>query len=948
MALVAGPRACGADARTRTSHRARFGLLGERCPRARGPAIGVAPVFSYEGGRLTDAPHPNFEHGLSSDIPLDDGRICRISPAKKGFPYRVSLSISRPDQLPTFIEAAWNYQDSRARSEVQRKAQLSPADLERVLQACLALAQRAGDSNAPPSDAPLVRVLVRDMYAPEESGQVFAVSSPDDFIQLLRRPFPTNSVIEWPKDQVVTAALVDLDFHGAHKPTLLELHQLGDQLAPVPRCWWTTTGGGLKAAYWPLSGQPYTAEELAVAAAASLSYHPKVVAYGGTVEVLTRTRAPAAGHMVGGKLVHCGAVNICAADASAEVLARFSQAQATPEEINEVLAKLGLSIGQRLPHSACVIDPDHVSKSPNPVVVLETGIYCHSCQGRLGNGFTSWGAVRRKLGLSCSEEHLDLQPIRDAAKHFVHFSHVWYLFDSLYGEVQPRFRRPLYAFLLKFLHGRDPRIPMVFSSFAFVRGLEEWLCAETLESAKPLSRQAASCLPSACVVVATDEGETVKADQLLVERHINIVRIPGWTPLVPCPFVPIYYAVGGQRMYDAERQVVYATPMKTYNLKRVSYVPVERRLSLKACEHIIKEQVPGIDLRYIKALIVAMGHGESGQGPLPLLWAMGNTGVGKTVHANLVCAMFDEPVTSLGSLEEAHLSEGVAEACMKSRLLIFDDPFKDPKRFPFLYRFFLQITNRQLSYHKLYYGSRNVFLRNAVLITDRDSPAYFAQDQQFMRRCYRLRLNHKIADLHKLGIDVKTWWYRTPELEAAVCGLYSWVVDEFFAPPAPMSLDDALSSLGAIRLDREIGYDTLEIRQQREQLIADLVEALVLHGGAKPGDEIAKRVGVGFVEIRLGDNTGISKLCTHLVESLGAVDLTAENLQRVADDIHEWPFETVPGVSVKLEVRCRGRSRIFIRLAQDGLPNKSKVRFVNRDCFLMPLCRKSLTQDSAS
>lgn len=894
---------------------------------------------------MTDASRYEQDSGLSSDVPLDDGRLCRITPAKKGFPNRVALSISLPDQLPTFIEASWNYQDSRARSEVQRKANLSQADLERLLQACLALAQRAGDANASASDAHLVRVLVRDMYAPEETGQVFAVSSPDDFVQLLRRPLPVNSVIEWPRDQVTVAALVDLDFHGEHKPSILELHQLGDSLTPAPRCWWTTTGGGLKAAYWPLAGKPYTAEELAVAAATSLAYHPKVVAYGGTVEVLTRTRAPMAGHMVDGRLKQCGAVNICVPNASAEVLARLSRAEATQEEIEETLAKLGYTVGQRLPHSACVIDPEHASKSQHPVVVLEAGLYCHSCQGRLGDGFRSWGAVRRKLGLACSEEVNDLQPLRDAAKHFVHFSHAWYLFESLYAEVQPRFRRPLYAFLLKFLHGDDPRIPMVFSNFAFVRGIEEWLCAETLESAKPLSRQAASCLPSACIVVNTEEGEVVKADQLLVERHINTVRIPGWTPIVPRPFVPIYYAGGGQRMFDAERQIVYAAPIKTYNSKRVSYILPEQRMTLKACEQVIENAIPGINCRYLKTLIVAMGHGESGQGQLPLIWVTGNTGAGKTVHANLVCAMFDEPVTSLGSLEESHLSEGVAEACTKSRLLIFDDPFKDSKRFPFLYRFFLQITNRQLSYHKLYYGSRNVFLCNAVLITDRDSPAYFAQDQQFMRRCYRFHLRSKIADLHKLGIDVKTWWYQTPELEAAVCGLYSWVVDEYFASASPMPLDEALSSLGAIRLDREIGYDTLELRQQREQLIADLVEALVMHGGAKPGEEIAKRVGVGFVEIRLGDSTGVSKLCTHLVESLGAVDLTAENLQRVADDIHDWPFETVPGVAVKLEVRCRGRSRVFIRLAQDGLPNKSKARLVNRDCFVLPLRRKSSAQE---
>jgi hypothetical protein len=878
-------------------------------------------------------------------LALPGGKTCTISPSAKDWPERLVVDIEG-GAVP-YIDANWGWSKPTNRRALQREANLSEGDLAVIMQALKAWmpeAQAALEADAalppppPAAEAPSVlEVVCRQKNQSAGEGSTFAISTPEEMLQLLQRAtMPDNCVVEWSPKSLNTCAVLDIDFHAGSHPTQLELLQMGDELSPTPRCWWISTGMGLKAVYWPLKDSVFTAEELAAGAAAQMATHPNVIYHKGTVEIIPRTRHPRAAHNAKGGMKRCGELKTRVPTETFEILASLSHAGATDAEVQEVIEELDFTIGERLSHERCPIDPEHFSSSPNPVVVTETGIYCHSCQGRTGDGFRSWGVIRKMNGLTLSTVPAT-QPLVDAAKHLVHYNHAWYLFENLLAEVPERYRRTLYSALLKIHHGRDLRIRSAFSDFPFVRGEAGWLSAQTLRLVKPLSRLGVACLPSAQIVVETEEGPEVKPDPIKVEAYTNIDRLDGWTPLAGAPFVQIYFQHNADTTLNADTNIMRAVPRQVYSDKRVHYVPAKDRLPLAECERRINEYLPGINFNYLKALIVLMGAGESGRGALPVLWAKGETGAGKTVHANVVCSMYGEPVTSLSGLEEDKLAEGVAEAHEQSRLLVFDDPFKDSKKFPVLHRFWLQVTNRKLSFHKLYVGHINAHIDGAILIADRDDHGFFTNDKQFGRRCYRIHLRDSVQDWQAMGRDANRWWHTSDALREAAEGLHSWVVDEFFASGDARGIGEKLAKFGVVRLDREDGYDSSESRERKWQCVTELVKQLVADGGSIHGDEIAKRVGVGFVEIHWSAAVGVSDLCTQLVEALGAVELNAYNLQRAVDDVRDMPFQVKDGMKVKLDVKALGKDRVFIRIAQDGLPNKSRSRALNGECFAMPL-----------
>jgi hypothetical protein len=889
-------------------------------------------------------------------LALPGGKTAHLTPAAKGWPDRVTVEID--GGATPFIEAGWLFASSVARRALERNANLTAGEVGLLLAALRdwmpeaqaemdAEATAAAPAPAAEASAATLEIVCRQKAQTASAGTSYAITSPDELIALLQRSgMPTDTVVEWSPRDLPTCAVLDLDFHAGQHPSHLELLQMGNELSPTPRCWWISTGMGLKAIYWPLKGSVFTAEELAAGAAAQMATHPLVVFNKGTVEIIARTRHPTSMHSVKGGTKRCRDFNTRTPTETFEILASLSNAGATDGEITETLAKLDYTIGERLPHDRCPIDPEHASNSASPVVITETGIYCHSCQGRTNNGFRSWGAIRKAHGLELSTTP-GAQPLLDAAKALVHYGHAWYLFESLLAEVPERYRKTLYRALLKIHHGADLRIGGAFSGFGFVRGEGGWLCAETLTMVKPLSRQGVACLPSAQYVEETEEGPVCKADPLAVEAYVNTARLEGWTPLCGTPFVPIFYQHAAAESFDAASGVLRATPRRVYSQQRVQYIPQATRLPLAECERRISEYLPGINHNYLKTLIILMGYGESGKGALPVLWAKGETGAGKTVTANVACSMYGEPVTSLSGIEEDGLAEGVAEAHEKSRLLIFDDPFKDVKKFPVLHRFWLQVTNRALPYHKLYVGSINARLNGAILIADRDDHGFFTQDKQFGRRCYRIHLREAVSDWQAMGHNADTWWHGSAARKEAAEGLHSWIVDTYFSAGETRGLGEILAPLGVVRLDREDGYDAAEQRHRKWAAVTELVRLLVMDGGAQPGDEISKRVGLGFVEISWSSSSGISDLCTQLVESLGAVDLTAYNLMRALDDVREFPFQTKEGMKVKLDVKALGKSRVFVRIAQDGLPNKSKSRALNADCFDNPLVPRPMPQPPA-
>ncbi len=871
-------------------------------------------------------------------LSLAGGKTAKLTPAAKGFPERVHLRIEGGGS-PPYIAAHWAHGSPFARKQAARDANVSEAELAQLVvtaEPWLAAAMEDIAADASPDaypaelDARPYGINQRLLTQKSAEGTPYpTIGTAEELVVLLkRRGMPSETVIEWPKDQLERLTILDLDFHdpSGTKPRLTEaeLDQLGYDLSPSPWVWWRTHGGGLKAVYAPLAHASFTATELASGAAAQLLVTPMVVRCGGTVELITRTRHPMATH--NGRA--CGPVHESGPSEEFACLQRFSAAGATEQEVNDLLEQNEMVIGQRLDHSMCVIDPGHVSKSPAPVIVTETGLYCHSCSGRgLGGGFTSWGNIRKKFGLSVTLGDVETAPVMDAVRHFVHFAHADYLLATLAPELPARFRPSLYSALLKKQHGgTDPRLSAAFHGFGFVRGAGTWLYADTL---MPVGRQLnmadVSMLPS---VQYLDGTGMPSVNVLAVSLHVNHGNIPGWTPIAAARFVPIYAQFNTPT--TADRSVV-CRPRLADAKRRVSYIPAEKRIPQLEALKRISEYFPGISHQYMTALLIAMGCAESGRGSVPILWATGATEAAKTTTCRIILEMFGERYQNLSVVPEDRLDQIFGESLDESRLMLFDDFAKDPEDYKRLHTFFIRLNRGGHTYHRLHRGRVDAPINSAVILTDWKTPPFFTNEKQFARRAHIVHLERIPHNWERLGRKVEGWWTRTPEMVAAAESFFSWIVDDFFPEGDEESFDVKMTRLGINQLAEEAG----SVDEQRT-ILAEVARDLILAICRKPElskmhDE--KRLGRGFREVMWGETQEIGRLCTALVESLGSVPKNSENLNHVLEPFKlEFHLMFPLKARATIEIKDYG-PRTYVRVVQEGGGSRNPTKLINEELF---------------
>ena len=832
----------------------------------------------------------------------------------------------------------WNPYSPQARTKLEEDAGLAIGEAVQLQQAYDAWqetqrAQQASAVAAQPATTapagPTLDVTQRILHQPAAQGTFLPAFTLAALVGLLSREgMAADTVIEWGSSYADIACVLDVDFHSttAPKSTLPDLNQLGDELSPAPALWWISHGGGLKAVYLTIPRSVYTARELAAGAAAQVSCDPTVVAAQGTVEIITHTRHPTSTRQ--GRT--CGVIHRPLQTEYFACLHRFSHADATEQDIEEACEELGYTIGDRLPHDECLIDPGHVSQSPNPVLVTENGLYCYSCAGRgdVGKGFRSWGAVRRTAGLPASEGAGGL-PIMLAAQHFVHAEHVGCLLSSLASEIPAAYRRPLYSALLKSVHGADPRIPMAFAPFGFVRGDDCWLHTQTLKASQPLSKESVSVLPSVRVLNTEPDADPTTVSTSLTTLHINNGRIPGWMPIDPNRFVPIY-TIHNEMPSSAMRAT--CTPALVVDGRpHVVYRSADRRLAKAEAIQRIQGHFPGISIPYLTAILVAMGSAESGEGMPPMLWASGKTGSAKTTTARIIMEMFGEQYENISGIREDRLGQVFGEALEDSRIVLFDDVAKITKDYLMWHTFFLKI-NRRHTFHKLYVGKTNVPVTAAVVITDRDAPSYFRKSLQFGRRCHHVRLDVLPQRWDQdLGHPVERWWQSTPELTEAAEAFYSWTVDEYFPPGQNEPFGVKMKRLGIPLFIEELTGDADDSNTALSEVLARLTMGICEAQAMTDSDE--KRLGRGYREVVFGSQSAVGKAATELIEDQGPVMQDKEHLEMALDpfqpDLQQRLGLLEPA---RLEVREYGR-KLFIRLIQDGIAARSRVKLVNRELF---------------
>ena len=867
------------------------------------------------------------------------GWTITLSPAEKNFPDAVQVVVAGGGRPTPYFDRAWCPGDPVARRRLFRGLhesfpeafveQLAAEAIQwaegaweieqRRLAAAREHAAKGGSAFAP------FALTARQITQAAVEGQTFSIQSVQDALAILtRHGFAPDTKVEWPKEHLGSLAMLDIDFHSdAHpKPTSQELDIIGEDLAPAPWAWWRTQGGGIHAVYGPINHAPYTAEELAAGAAAAVACLPVVVRCGGTVEIIASSRHPLA--LQKGK--SCGPIRQPGSGPTDvfACLQRFSVAGATQDEIDDVMEELGYTLGQRLDHSHCLIDPNHVSKSPNPVLVGENGLFCYSCAGRDGNGMMSWNFVRQKHGMSVARVTEDASPIRGAVNHFAHFHHVNYLLGSIAPELPERFRRPLYSALLKRRHLNDPRIGKAFSGFKFVRGYRQWLHADDLTPVgKPLQTQDVNMLPSTMILAESEDGPEAVVEPTLLSAHTNNGTIDGWTPIQPLRATPIYSVFNTP---TAREGLIFCRPKKESN--GATYLPPSKRIKAKDYECILDAHYPGIPLTYLKAVIIAGGCAESGTGPIPMLWATGPTGSAKTSALKLAVHLMGDEFKEIAAMKEDRLEEAFGQAAEHTRFVVFDDFAKVAESFIKLQAFFTRLNREGFSYHKLYHGLTTVPVNSALILTDWKMPLSYVNQPQFARRAHLIRLPKQLqpwSEMPKLKIRPK-WWKQNAELEQAANSFYSDIVDQFFPEGDEESFDAKMKKLGVKRLQAEAG-DFLEQRDILREHVYDLIVGICQ---AQVNHSTAKRVGRGFVDIAWRQAGTVSAACTALVESLGDVEFTEDNLNHALEPYKLELDQLFPlKRSATLTTRCVG-NRTYIRLTQEGT-DANKAQLINHE-----------------
>ena len=785
-------------------------------------------------------------------------------------------------------------------------------------------------------------LLTRHIKQTAQDGEVWSCE-PTEIIHLLRqRDFVDDTLVSWSREELERAAILDLDFHDASapKPPLETVESLARDLSPTPYCWWTTQGGGLHAYFVPT--EHCTAEELAAGALAQLSIEPEVVYHRGSVEIKAGTRHPS----VPQRGLRCGPIHETIPTEDFACLARLTGSGVSEKELTDFLADQKWTLGESLDHSHCLIDPDHASSSATPVFIGEGGVFCHSCAARLGVGMTPWIAVMARFGVLGAGEHR-LNCIAQAAKNLVPWAQAEYYFATLMPQIQPPIRHLLYRALVKktLADPNDPRIPLVFDSeWRFVRSdTGEWLHAATLKTAKGIGRPDMLALPS-CLDVGIDSKGEVKLvpRKSAIACHQSDGFVEGWRPIAPHPFVPIFWQHNNLlevRSDDKGTTIGYepvlCRPKVGAEGRGVGYRAASARIPKTEAEARIQARWPGINLTYMTAIVVALGHGESGVGRVPMLWAQGPSGSAKTTTLRIVASMMGEDTINLSSAGEDRLDQLYGEALSRTRFILFDDFAKQEEHHQTLSTFFLRV-NRLHSAHKLYHGMNHQRVKAPIFLTEWAMPESFVADRQFARRVHMIQLNTVVKGWDETRANLEDWWREDDEIREATESWFSYIVDEFFDVQRQISWPVAMRMLG-IPAVNELNRDetsTAGVRSLVCLLAYEIIRASVTSPLSDP--HLASVVGNGAVLAQPGATQPVGQVVQRLLDTRGAPKWHWFNLQRIVAD-HAEALKVALGLKCSAEIqgKMNGNS-LYLRVVEVS-PGRHSKRFNQRLCEEWPL-----------
>lgn len=643
-------------------------------------------------------------------------------------------------------------------SEIERritKPYRVPAALVMQAVASLETPVDVPDENALP-DGPLV-VYLRGRGASSDTATSHELSDTytlGDFVNDSTVELPPECLVEW---RDVRLGYLDIDVEHAIHP--VEAERIASQVRPRPRWWHQSRSGGLHLYYEGACG--FEAMDLAACAAVwvrqwdsrlrcelkTVTHHPRLTGK----PWYEQTPSPDVGHVL--SWLKCDTSDV---DTSAVVEAH------------------GWTVGGRLPHNQCPIDPRPTSGN-DPVVVNEDGVFCFTCNA---------------AGLTLKSDRAGFVPfsyfvggglrstLQDCVRNFTHWSHARIVFASQL-DLPDALARRCYRVMLAIWHGaNDPRTDRAFVAGSnLIRRKGYWQYVDGAAFKVQHGKRELSSLPA----VQNDKGEAIGP---IVDRFCQATDLSsyGYAPIDIVHGIKLW----GHHLDYADRRIA-TVRFSGPDAIRPRYLPPSQRLSEDDTRKVYNEHFPHVPWEYLKLLIAARGVAEGGLGMPPFIYCWGASGAGKTQTVHIAAGTVGDQNTEVNwSHDNQRFRQGVQEAVAVGTYCTVNEIKKSAQRVrmdvDLALEPLLTLTEHSTS-HQLYVGPVSLGRVPVVVMTETTAPLALLRSEQLVRRLVNVHLPHRLDWDQKAGANATRVREIGEEMRHAADSLLSLVIDRHLCEP---------------------------------------------------------------------------------------------------------------------------------------------------------------------
>lgn len=666
------------------------------------------------------------------------------------------------------------------------------------------------------TDTPLPIVFTREREQPSRKRYAHFGSGVEALNSALAKiDYPATSEPLIESDDVTELCFGDVDYHYSngsihceHRPAHLKMRL--ESIPTTPLLIWITHGGGGRMVHIRV-GQ-FAANELALLSAFYIVRNSHRFYYPTGVEVKSSTRHPhysrgeqkASPPMSGGPTLteHGVRYAVC------QILGAYGgdDAEYDPDEVVEFLEERGLSDKDRFPHTECPFDPSE-SSGNDPVVILDSGIYCHKC-----------GKLEPFAKLLGNGQNASKNPLLVAVKRMTHFAQAELLLIHFGGLVcwKSADRRTLWKALLKAYHlaGRPGAAP--------VRGGETKSDDDRADAEKRYEAIAG------LIERAVYDNPIIRVDGGWAHQNDPSKRLDDAGLNVLVALLPMVWKVSldTKKGLVEKHPVRYSLALNNGSLEKYGYLDVvairgadirdvigdperwehtgtvptlvtavdppfryRNAADREGCWEKLAKYFPNVNQSLIKILVAALGFCQNNPHEPVRVLITGQSGSGKSAHVTLAAAICGVPVSGVRFNDDTDKLRRSYAAC-EGGFAIMDEFAKVKSRGNDAERTEALINlKRGEPYHALHVGSALLNATAPLILCDTTCPQTMREETQLARRFVYVPLGEGIGagsiDWRATsGGDIATWRARNGSESASIAdAIISEVMDDLRCLP---------------------------------------------------------------------------------------------------------------------------------------------------------------------